>query len=142
VLDKAGVRSTRMASAKPMDVRPGRPANLRGPENRSPHPAPAAPAPRPARPLPSGEAAPPHNFQKLPVGAELAGRFRVLQRIGGGGFGTVYLVEDLMVREEMVLKILSPHLSLDPGMIRRFVQELKLTRRITHGNVIRILRYL
>jgi len=37
-----------------------------------------------------------------------------------------------------VLKILSPQLSLDPNMIRRFVQELKLTRRISHPNVIRI----
>jgi len=38
----------------------------------------------------------------------------------------------------LVLKILSPQLSLDPNMIRRFVQELKLTRRISHPNVIRI----
>jgi serine/threonine-protein kinase len=37
-----------------------------------------------------------------------------------------------------VLKILSPQLSLDPTMIRRFVQELKLSRRISHPNVIRI----
>ena len=78
------------------------------------------------------------NFQKLAPGAELMGRFRVLQRIGGGGFGTVYLVEDQVVNEQMVLKILSTQLSLDPNMIRRFVQELKLTRRISHPNVIRI----
>jgi serine/threonine-protein kinase len=78
------------------------------------------------------------NYQKLAPGAELMGRFRVVQRIGGGGFGTVYLVEDLVVNEQMVLKILSTQLSLDPNMIRRFVQELKLTRRISHPNVIRI----
>lgn len=78
------------------------------------------------------------NFQRLQPGSTLIDRFRVLQRIGGGGFGTVYLVEDTIVREEMVLKILSPQLSLDETMIRRFVQELKLTRRITHPNVIRI----
>ncbi len=78
------------------------------------------------------------NFQKLEPGCMLIDRFRVLQRIGGGGFGTVYLVEDAIVREEMVLKILSPQLSLDETMIRRFVQELKLSRRITHPNVIRI----
>jgi HEAT repeat protein len=79
-----------------------------------------------------------HNFQKLAPGSELAGRFRVIQRIGGGGFGTVYHVEDLMVNEQLVLKILSTQLSLDPNMIKRFVQELKLTRRISHPNVIRI----
>ena len=78
------------------------------------------------------------NYQRLEPGSMLINRFRVLQRIGGGGFGTVYLVEDAVVREEMVLKILSPQLSLDETMIRRFVQELKLSRRITHPNVIRI----
>ena len=78
------------------------------------------------------------NFQKLEPGTVLSERYRVLQRIGGGGFGTVYLVEDVIVREEMVLKVLSPQLSMDENMIRRFVQELKLTRRIAHPNVIRI----
>jgi serine/threonine-protein kinase len=78
------------------------------------------------------------NFQRLDPGTVLVERFRVLQRIGGGGFGTVYLVEDVVVREELVLKILSPQLSMDESMIKRFVQELKLTRRITHPHVIRI----
>ncbi len=78
------------------------------------------------------------HFQRLEPGTVLIERFRVLQRIGGGGFGTVYLVEDTVVREELVLKILSPQLSMDEAMIKRFVQELKLTRRITHSNVIRI----
>jgi eukaryotic-like serine/threonine-protein kinase len=79
-----------------------------------------------------------YNFQRLEPGILLMDRWRVIRRIGGGGFGTVYLVEDAVVREELVLKILSQHLSLDESMIRRFVQELKLTRRITHKNVIRI----
>jgi serine/threonine-protein kinase len=78
------------------------------------------------------------HYQKLAPGTELLGRFRVVQRIGGGGFGTVYLVEDVLVKEALVIKVLSPQLSLDPTMIKRFVQELKLTRRISHPNVIRI----
>jgi len=78
------------------------------------------------------------NFQMLEPGTVLIDRFRVVERIGGGGFGTVYLVEDTSVREELVLKVLSPQFSLDEIMIRRFVQELKFTRRITHRNVIRI----
>jgi len=144
-LEKAGVRFTRGpkraggSGRGTMEVRvhdqfsgksksqaqaPGRPSGL---------------APTPAIPPPTrvgmGEV---KNFQKLAPGAELMGRFRVIQRIGGGGFGTVYLVEDLVVNEQLVLKILSSQLSLDPNMIRRFVQELKLTRRISHPNVIRI----
>ncbi len=78
------------------------------------------------------------DFQHLPPGTELLGRFRIVNRIGGGGFGTVYRAEDLLVNEELVLKVLSPQLSHDPQVIKRFVQELKLTRRVSHPTVIRI----
>lgn len=78
------------------------------------------------------------NFQSLEPGVLLAERWRIVRRIGSGGFGTVYLVEDALVKEELVLKVLIPQLSHDENMIRRFIQELKFTRRITHRNVIRI----
>jgi len=78
------------------------------------------------------------NYQNLPIGTRLLERFVVQRRIGGGGFGAVYLVEDVIVREDLVLKILNPQFSMDENMVRRFVQELKFTRRITHPNVIRI----
>jgi len=138
-LEKAGVRFTRgtkrqlSAKARPLEVRTGDHAAA----GHSPAPAGSTPAPAGPTPTRIGSAEV-HNYQKLAPGAELMGRFRVIQRIGGGGFGTVYLVEDVVVNERLVLKILSPQLSLDPNMIRRFVQELKLTRRISHTNVIRI----
>jgi serine/threonine-protein kinase len=157
VLEKAGVRVARKVTLKPMNIRTGRPGDsLRPGEMQGPgdflrpgetpragatpsgdasQPPAAGSTPVPGEPV---AATPTRNFQNLAPGTELAGRFKVLQRVGGGGFGTVYLVEDVLVREEMVLKILSSQLSLDPTMIRRFVQELKLTRRITHANVIRI----
>jgi len=89
-------------------------------------------------PAPRAPSNPSFDTRKLATGTILGGRFRVMQRIGGGGFGTVYLVEDTVVREEMALKLLSPQFSLDDAMIKRFVQELKLTRRVSHPNVIRI----
>jgi serine/threonine-protein kinase len=78
------------------------------------------------------------NFAELPEGQELLERYRVLRKIGRGGFGTVYLVHDQMVQEDVILKILNPQLSNDESAARRFVQELKLTRRVSHPNVIRI----
>lgn len=138
-LESAGVQADRVAPM-PLEVR-----NQRGPESGR-----ADGGTRPSTPpggvsgvqqtghSPSGGAPRALNFQKLEPGTVLSDRYRVLQRIGGGGFGTVYLVEDVIVREEMVLKVLSPQLSMDENMIRRFVQELKLTRRIAHPNVIRI----
>src|SRR5580765_5854816 len=138
-LEKAGVRFTRGPKRAGGSGRGTMEVRIHDhPSGKSQAQAPGQ-APTPANPQPTrvgmGEV---KNFQKLAPGAELLGRFRVIQRIGGGGFGTVYLVEDLVVNEQLVLKILSPQLSLDPNMIRRFVQELKLTRRISHPNVIRI----
>ena len=78
------------------------------------------------------------NFADLPPGTLLLERYHVQRRVGTGGFGTVYLVVDNAVQEEIILKVLNPQLSVDANAIRRFVQELKLTRRITHRNVIRI----
>lgn len=68
----------------------------------------------------------------------LLGRYRVKRKIGSGGFGTVYLVEDSAVHDDVILKILSPHISEDDTMIKRFIQELKFSRRISHKNIIRI----
>ena len=146
-LERAGVGNKRATPSMPLEVR-----GHFGPESgRSDSTIRRMPS-REAEPSdtaggPSGFPQPDHatpsrqrvlNFQKLDAGTMVGDRFKVVRHIGGGGFGTVYLVEDTVVREELALKILSPQLSLDESMIRRFVQELRLTRRITHRNVIRI----
>ncbi|MFN7147547.1 MAG: serine/threonine-protein kinase, partial [Myxococcota bacterium] len=47
------------------------------------------------------------------VGAEgeslLAGRYRLLDRLGSGGTGTVYRAQDLITAETVAVKILNPH---------------------------------
>ena len=83
-----------------------------------------------------------HGYLELTPETVLMGRFRICRRIGAGGFGSVYLVEDRTVGEELILKILHPHVSMDETMIRRFVHELKYTRKITHANVIRLYDFL
>ena len=122
-----------------------------------PAPRPQTPAPKlPSTPRPFGappvtpvqSARPPRertpssgvilNYGELPVGTLLLERYRVVRKIGRGGFGVVYLVEDSAIQDQVILKILHPQLSADESMSQRFVQELKLTRRITHKNVIRI----
>jgi serine/threonine-protein kinase len=71
-------------------------------------------------------------------GMMLAERYRVVREIGQGGFGTVVLVEDTMVSEQLILKFLNPQMAADTHMIKRFVRELRYARRVTHENVIRI----
>ena len=74
----------------------------------------------------------------LVPGTVLAERYRVVRQIGQGGFGTVVLVEDTMVSEQLILKFLNPHMAADSHMIKRFIHELRYARRVTHENVIRI----
>jgi len=50
----------------------------------------------------------------------------------------VVLVEDIVVDERLILKFLNANVSSDEEMLKRFVHELRYSRKITHKNVIRI----
>jgi len=74
----------------------------------------------------------------LKTGDLIEGRYRYIEKIGKGAFGTVVLVEDQIVDERLILKFLNPNVSSDEEMMKRFVHELRYSRKITHQNVIRI----
>ncbi|MFK8051971.1 MAG: HEAT repeat domain-containing protein [Woeseiaceae bacterium] len=82
------------------------------------------------------------DISTLEPGAMLENRYRYVKRIGKGAFGTVLLMEDTVVGEELILKFLNPNVSSDEEMMKRFVHELKFSRKITHPNVIRIYDFL
>src|SRR3970040_1086745 len=68
----------------------------------------------------------------------LAGRYRVARFIAGGGMGEVYEAEDVLLREQVAVKLLRPELLRKPGAQDRFAEEIKIARRITHPNVCRV----
>lgn len=78
------------------------------------------------------------DVSKLKTGDMIEGRYKYIEKIGKGAFGTVVLVEDIVVGERLVLKFLNPNVSSDEEMLQRFVHELRYSRKITHKNVIRI----
>ncbi len=89
--------------------------------------------------------APPHavlDISKLNPGDVIDGRYRYIEKIGKGAFGTVLLMEDEVVAEQLILKFLNPNVSSDEEMMKRFVHELRYSRMITHRNVIRIYDFL
>jgi serine/threonine-protein kinase len=71
----------------------------------------------------------------------LAGRYRVDERLGRGGMGTVYRAFDLVLEEDVALKLLRPDVAAAPAMAARFRSEIKLARRVSHWNVCRIHEY-
>jgi serine/threonine-protein kinase len=131
-----GVRAEK-TRLRPMEVRAG--GTIEEPPSAAPAPgaaprAPEAPVADVASKKPSGDIHP----DDIKEGTVLLDRYRVIRKVGQGGFSSVFLVEDRAVADEIILKFLSPHLSADENMTLRFVKELKLTRRIGHANVIRI----
>ncbi|MBS0373357.1 MAG: HEAT repeat domain-containing protein [Proteobacteria bacterium] len=82
------------------------------------------------------------DISALKPGEVLDGRYKYIEKIGKGAFGTVLLMEDTVVDERLILKFLNPAVSQDEEMMQRFVHELRYSRKITHRNVIRIYDFL
>jgi serine/threonine-protein kinase len=82
------------------------------------------------------------DIQTLKPGDIIEGRYKYVERIGKGAFGTVLLMEDTVVDEQLILKFLNPNVSEDEEIMKRFVHELRYSRKITHHNVIRIYDFL
>ncbi|MAF83487.1 MAG: serine/threonine protein kinase [Chromatiales bacterium] len=78
------------------------------------------------------------DITTLKAGDVIEGRYKYIDKIGKGAFGTVVLVEDTIVDERLILKFLNANVSSDEEMLQRFVHELRYSRKITHKNVIRI----
>jgi serine/threonine-protein kinase len=85
---------------------------------------------------------PSFDLAALQNGDMIEGRYKFIQKIGKGAFGTVVLVEDTVVEERLILKFLNANVASDEEMLKRFVHELRYSRRITHKNVIRIYDFL
>ena len=82
------------------------------------------------------------DITTLKPGDIIENRYKFIDQIGKGAFGTVLLVEDTVVDERLILKFLNANVSSDEEMMQRFVHELRYSRKITHKNVIRIYDFL
>jgi len=82
------------------------------------------------------------DISTLTPGDIIEGRYKYIERIGRGAFGTVLLMEDTVVEERLILKFLNPNVAEDEEIMKRFVHELRYSRKITHRNVIRIYDFL
>ncbi|HTT03336.1 MAG TPA: HEAT repeat domain-containing protein [Steroidobacteraceae bacterium] len=82
------------------------------------------------------------DISTLKAGDIIEGRYKFIDKIGRGAFGTVLLMEDTVVDERLILKFLNPNVAQDEEVMKRFVHELRYSRKITHKNVIRIYDFL
>lgn len=72
--------------------------------------------------------------------ARQLGQYRLTEKIGEGGMGSVYKAHHTLLRRETALKLLPPDKA-DAFTIQRFEQEVQLTCTLTHPNTIQVFDY-
>src|SRR5262245_47597345 len=65
------------------------------------------------------------------------GRYKVLEQIGTGGFGSVYLCEHLHMRRKVAVKILPLVRANDGTCLERFYREARAVAALNHPNIVR-----
>lgn len=66
-------------------------------------------------------------------------RYRVVQKLGQGGMGEVYLAEDASLDRHVALKFLAPELQDDEVALKRFLREAKAAAAVDHPYVCKVL---
>ena len=69
------------------------------------------------------------------IGTVIAERYHIVEQLGAGGMGTVYLGEHVKMGLKVAIKVMAAALTHDPEAIVRFNREAKNAARIKHPNV-------
>jgi serine/threonine protein kinase/Tfp pilus assembly protein PilF len=64
--------------------------------------------------------------------------YRIVEKIGAGGMGEVYLAEDTKLDRKVALKFLSPHLCQDEACRQRFEREAQAAAKLDHPNIVTV----
>lgn len=69
---------------------------------------------------------------------ESIGHYQVIELIGSGGMGSVYLAADTRTGRKVALKLLPHELSKDQNRVQRFQQEARAVLALNHPNIVTI----
>lgn len=94
---------------------------------------------RQTRAMPPGTQVPGGGDEpELHPGTVLANRYEILSVLGTGGMGSVYKAQDRELDRLVALKVIRPELARNSSIVDRFKQELRLSHKVTHRNVVRL----
>ncbi|MEZ5126223.1 MAG: Stk1 family PASTA domain-containing Ser/Thr kinase [Thermoleophilia bacterium] len=71
-------------------------------------------------------------------GSRLGERYRLRQRLGGGGMADVYLADDLLLERAVAVKFLKPELAANEELRERFRLEAQAVARLNHPNIVAV----
>jgi serine/threonine protein kinase len=78
------------------------------------------------------------SFRAMPTEEALIGTYRILEPIGEGGMGTVYLGEHTLLGRKAAIKVLLPSLSADAEIVERFFNEARALTMICDPGIVQI----
>lgn len=97
----------------------------------------APPASPPATPHVSIPPTDAHVVEGLHTGTNLGG-YEIMQKLGQGGMGYVFLARQVSLDRNIALKILNPRLAEDAQLVSRFTREAYAAAQLTHHNIVQI----
>jgi serine/threonine protein kinase len=67
----------------------------------------------------------------------VANKYKVLDHLGVGGMGQVYLAEHLLMKRQVALKVMPTHLLKEATAVERFIREARALAALDHPNIVR-----
>ena len=72
------------------------------------------------------------------TGGMMVSHYRIIEKIGAGGMGEVFLAEDTELNRKVALKFLPIHLCQDEEYRKRFTREAQAAAKLNHPNIVTI----
>ncbi len=71
----------------------------------------------------------------------LAERYRLVEQLGSGGFGTIWKADHLVLEAPVAVKLIAPEVAEEEGAVERFLREAKAAAALRSPHVVQILDY-
>lgn len=78
------------------------------------------------------------RLSELAHGMIFARHYKIEERIGVGGMGTVYRARHLLMKRDVAIKILHPHLVAEENTLMRFQQEAQAAGKLDHPGIMKV----
>lgn len=72
------------------------------------------------------------------IDQSIGGRYQINSLLGSGGMSAVYQATDPNLRRMVAIKLIHPHLSVDPNFVNRFKEEAAAVARLRHPNIVQV----